>query len=164
MATVRTQIRIVLRLLDEAYDRRSWHGPNLRGSLRGITAKQAGWRPAKNRHSIRELALHAAYWKYVVRRRLLDEQRGSFPVAGSDWFERPDKGEKAWKADLQLLEKTHRSLRNAVSRLDDSSLRRRPFPRSVRTLDLLIGVAAHDLYHAGQIQLIKRIHRKRTGR
>ena len=164
MATVRTQIRIVLRLLDEAYDRRSWHGPNLRGSLRGITAKQAGWRPAKNRHSIRELALHAAYWKYVVRRRLLDEQRGSFPVAGSDWFERPDKGEKAWKADLQLLEKTHRSLRNAVSRLDDSSLRRRPFPRSVRKLDLLIGVAAHDLYHAGQIQLIKRIHRKRTGR
>ena len=60
MAKAQIQIRIVLKMLDEAYDHRSWHGPNLRGSLRGVTAKQADWHPGKKRHSIRDLALHAA--------------------------------------------------------------------------------------------------------
>jgi uncharacterized damage-inducible protein DinB len=161
MAKTRTHIRIVLRMLDQAYNQRSWHGPNLRGSLRGISAKQADWSPGKNRHSIRDLALHAAYWKYVVRRQLLGEKRGSFPVAGSNWFDRVEKGTHAWKADLALLEDTHRSLRRAVSQVDDAALRRKPSRSSVPMLDVLLGVAAHDLYHAGQIQLIKRMHQKR---
>ena len=63
-------IRVVLNLLDEAFDKKSWHGPNLRGSIRGVTAAQAAWRIAPDRHNIWELTLHAAYWKYVVRRRL----------------------------------------------------------------------------------------------
>jgi uncharacterized damage-inducible protein DinB len=161
MAKTRNQIRLLLKMLDEAYDHRSWHGPNLRGSLRGISAAEARWRPGKNRHSIWDLALHAAYWKYVARRRLLGEKRGSFPVSGSNWFRPPAGGEKSWKAHLKLLETTHRSLRRAVSELDDAQLHTRLSPRSVQVLELLIGVAAHDLYHAGQIQLIKRIHRDR---
>jgi len=161
MGKSRAQVRVVLRLLDEAYDHRSWHGPNLRGSLRGVSAKQAAERPAKGRHSIRDLALHAAYWKYIVRRQLLGEKRGSFPRSGSNWFVRPDPGERAWKADLKLLDEIHRSLRRTVAGLDDTSLRRKPSRRSVRILDLLLGVAAHDLYHAGQIQLIKRLRSSR---
>ena len=55
---MRDPIRLLVALLDEAYDRKSWHGPNLRGSLRGITAAQASWRPGKGRHNIWELAVH----------------------------------------------------------------------------------------------------------
>ena len=82
-------VDLLVRLLDQAYERRSWHGPNLRGSVRGVSAAVAAHRPAEGRHNIWEVALHAAYWKYVVRRRLLGEKRGSFPLKGSNWFPRP---------------------------------------------------------------------------
>ena len=72
---------VLLRILDEAFDQRSWHGTNLRGSIRGLTPDAAAWRPAPGRHNIWELVVHAAYWKYAVRRRLLGEKRGSFPLA-----------------------------------------------------------------------------------
>ncbi len=95
----------LLELLDKAYDHPSWHGPNLRNSLRGVTARQAAWRPGRGRHNIWEVAVHAAYWKYAVRRRLRGEKRGSFALKGSNWFARPASvTEKAWRADLALLE------------------------------------------------------------
>ncbi len=152
------QIELLLTLLDQAFDTKSWHGTNLRGSLRGIGASQASWRPAPERHNIWELTLHAAYWKYVVRRRLLEEKRGSFPHQGSDWFPRPDGRDEAdWKADVALLAETHRGLRRAVAALRLADLDARPGGSKVSNLQLITGVAAHDLYHAGQIQLLKRL-------
>src|SRR5262245_41333570 len=62
--------RALLHALDRAFDHASWHGPNLRGALRGITPARAAARPAKGRNSIWELAVHCAYWKYTVRRKL----------------------------------------------------------------------------------------------
>lgn len=143
--------------IDLAYDRQSWHGTNLRGSLRGVTAEQAAWRPAPGRHNIWELAVHAAYWKYAVLRRLTGQKRGSFALEGSNWFARPtDPSAAAWKADLALLDQTHHALRAAVAALPASRLRA-PVQGKRTTAWLLHGIAAHDLYHAGQIQLIKRL-------
>jgi len=143
--------------IDLAYDRQSWHGTNLRGSLRGVTAGQAAWRPARGRHNIWELAVHAAYWKYAVLRRLTGAKRGSFALEGSNWFARPvQPTDAAWKADLALLERTHRELRAAVAALPAARLRARVQGKRTAAW-LLAGIAAHDLYHAGQIQLIKRL-------
>jgi uncharacterized damage-inducible protein DinB len=152
----------LLAQLDEAYDRRSWHGPNLRGSLRGMRAAQATWRPARGRHSAWELAVHAAYWKYAAWRRLTGEKRGSFPRAGSNWVETATPAtDAAWRRDLGLLAECHRRLRAAVARLEDSDLDRRA-PGGTETIGRLVrGVAAHDLYHAGQIQLLKRLMPRR---
>src|SRR5271156_4468592 len=109
-------MNVLLDLLDEAFDKKSWHGPNLRGSLRGVTAKQAAWRPGPDRHNIWELALHAAYWKYIARRRLSGEKRGSFALAGSNFFVRPMQAtEAAWKADVGILVAEHRKLRAVIS-------------------------------------------------
>jgi hypothetical protein len=66
--------------LDEAFQRRAWHGTNLLGSLRSITPAQAAWRPDSGRHNVWELVVHAAYWKYAVARRLSGAKRGSFPL------------------------------------------------------------------------------------
>ena len=63
-------ITSLLASLDEAYDRRSWHGTNLRGSLRGLSAAIAAWRPGQGRHNAWEITLHAAYWKYAAWRRI----------------------------------------------------------------------------------------------
>ncbi|HXO22149.1 MAG TPA: DinB family protein [Thermoanaerobaculia bacterium] len=152
------EIDVLLASLDQAYDRKSWHGTNLKGSLRGVTPELASFRPGPRRHDIWELAVHAAYWKYVVRRRLLGEKRGSFPLKGSNWFVRPiERTAVAWRADLDLLEATHRSLREAVAALDPRELPRMPAGRKVSNLALITGAAAHDVYHAGQIQLLKRL-------
>jgi len=148
----------LLFLIDSAYDHVSWHGTNLRGSIRGVTPKQAAWRPAANRHNIWELVVHAAYWKYVAWRRLTGSKRGSFPLEGSNWMSRPQEvSAKAWKADIQLLADVHRTLREVVAGLRTSALDRRPTGSKVTNLALVTGIAAHDLYHAGQIQLLKRL-------
>src|SRR6516225_6605141 len=144
---------LVLALLEEAYSKKTWHGPNLRQSLKGVTAAQAAWRPAPGRHNIWELALHAAYWKYVARRRIEGGKRGSFALKGSNFFPRPEEGkatEAAWRSDLALLEKEHRALELAIRHVLKT-------PRVQRLLPSLYGVAFHDVYHAGQIRLLRRL-------
>ena len=144
--------------LDEAFDRRSWHGTNLRGSLRGLSAAKAAWRPGAGRHNAWEITLHAAYWKYAAWRRITGEKRGSFALTGSNWFATPlPASEAAWRRDVALLQRYHRLLRTALLRLSDEDLDRRAPGGREPIGRLLRGVAAHDLYHAGQIQLIKRL-------
>jgi len=154
------EIALLLRAIDEAFDRKSWHGTNLRGSIRGLHAVQAEWRPAPGRHSIREIIVHCAYWKYSVRRRILGQQRGSFALKGSDWFTGTlSTDEQDWKKEVALLVREHERLRGAAAGLKASRLRRSPAGSTVTFEQLLRGIAAHDLYHAGQIQLIKRLKR-----
>jgi len=148
----------LLRLIDQAYDKKSWHGPNLRGSVRGLNFTTASRRPRPGRHNIWEIVVHAAYWKYTVRRRLLKEKRGSFPLKGSNWFLRPVVATaEAWNSDLALLEQSHRTMLAAIAQLSSSDLRKKPAGSNVSNLDLIMGIAAHDIYHAGQIQLLKRM-------
>lgn len=167
-------VALLLRILDEAYEKKAWHGPNLKGTLRGVTVSEAVWRPAPDRHNVWELALHAAYWKYAGWRRLTGEKRGAFPVDGSNWFVRPEPSpggrgrevatEKAWRADLALLDREHRRLRAAVEKIPASRLSSLSRGSKHRIDTLVYGIAAHDVYHAGQIQLVKRLYRDRVGR
>ena len=151
---------ILLELISQAFDHKSWHGTNLRGSIRGLNVKAAAWRPAPGRHNIWEIAVHAAYWKYIVRRRLLGEKRGSFPAKGSNWFVRPAGSayaEKAWKDDVKLLSDMHQALYEAIADLSARELHFTPKGSKFSNLAMIAGIASHDLYHAGQIQLLKRL-------
>ena len=166
-------LKLLLRLVDEAFDRQSWHGTNLRGSIRGVPAVVAARRPGRGRHNIWELTVHAAYWKYAVRRRLTGEKRGSFALEGSNWFERPvpaargarratfgTSAERAWKRDVRLLIDEHRLLREAIAGLDPRRLFKPLGAERYPAAFLIRGIAAHDLYHAGQIQLLKKLKLK----
>jgi uncharacterized damage-inducible protein DinB len=151
-------IKELLRLLDEGYDTPTWHGPNLRAAVARVTARAALWRPGRGRHNIWELTVHAAYWKYTVRRRLLGEKRGSFAMKGSNWFPSPKKAtEKEWRALQALLKEEHRKLRAAVARFPAAKLHRRMQASKWTAAKSISGVAFHDIYHAGQIQLLKRL-------
>src|SRR5262245_26323148 len=79
-----SDVQQLVTILDQGFNRRSWHGPNLRGSIRGVSASLAAWRPAPARHNIWEITVHAAYWKYAVWRRLTGGRRGTFPLKGSN--------------------------------------------------------------------------------
>lgn len=154
------EIARVLLLIDEAFDKKAWHGPNLLGALRRLSPEQAAWRSASGRHSIAEITLHCAYWKYAVRRRLRGDKRGSFPLKGSDWIpvpRRPD--ERLWREYLSTLRAQHGLLREAVAAVPASRLAQPAAGGKTSTLALVQGIALHDVYHAGQIQLIKVLHR-----
>ena len=152
------EVALLLQIVDESYEKKAWHGPNLRGSIRGFEAREASWRTANGRHNIWEIVVHAAYWKYIVRRRLLGEKKGSFPLKGSNWFVRPTTiTPEAWRSDLALLEDMHRRMRAAIAGLAPRDLSRVPPGSKVSNAALISGIAAHDVYHAGQIQLLKRL-------
>mgnify|MGYP002381719782 CR=1 FL=1 len=143
--------------LDEAFDKVSWHGTNLRGSLRGIRPEQAARRPATGRHNIQEIVVHAAYWKYVVWRLITGAKRGSFPLTGSNWFVRDEADASVWRQDVALLSEEHCRLREAVGSMNPTRLADLTPKKKFTYAGLIRGVAAHDLYHAGQIQLLKRL-------
>ena len=155
---------ILTRFVDEAYDKTAWHGPNLKGSIRRVKVDQAVWRARPGRRNIAEIVVHCAYWKYAVRRRIRGDKRGSFPLKGSNWFELPRRLTKEqWREYVVLLETEHRTLRETIATVPHSRLAGAASKNSGVAAHVH-GVAMHDVYHAGQIQLIKVMHRQAVGR
>lgn len=146
---------------------RAWHGgPTPLGALRGVTAEAAAWQPAPGRQSIWSLTLHIAYWKYAVRKRLSPEQSERFPRHPANFPEVPrDPTETAWRADVALLREEHERLARVVDAFPLERLARKAGARKRYThADLIAGIAMHDAYHTGQIQLLKRLQESRKGR
>lgn len=157
--TMTASIHLLLDLVDEAFDHKAWHGTTLLGAIRGVKADAAVWRPAPGRHNIWEVTVHAAYWKYAVRRSLRGEKRGTFALKGSNWFAREGAAAstRAWAGDVRLLIDEHRRLREVIAAFPDRALTRPLKGKAYTAVFMIRGIAAHDLYHAGQIQLIKRL-------
>jgi len=125
-----------------------------------VTAAEALWRPRARRHNIWEIVLHAAYWKCIARRRLTRDGAVAFAREGSDWFSVPPRrDERALRRDVALLKQEHRLLRDVIARFPAAALGRRAWRSRWTNLATILGIASHDLYHAGQIQLIKRLRR-----
>ncbi|HTS88492.1 MAG TPA: DinB family protein [Gemmatimonadales bacterium] len=159
----RNPIELIARTLEPSGGR-AWHGgPTPVGALRGVDAEAARGRPLQGRHSIWALALHIAYWNYAVRRRL-EAQAGRregprFPRSPANWPSLPRiADEAAWRADRALLKAEHDQLIRVIRAFPAARLARRP-PGGKRWSygELILGVLVHDAYHAGQIQLLKRL-------
>lgn len=140
---------------------RPWHGgPTVLGALRGVSAEVAAWKPYPDRHSIWGLALHVAYWNYAVERRLTDAPAGGFPLSPSNFPEPSGDDARAWAEDRRLVKRFHDSLLDALSSVDPARLDEPAGDDTDTTVaDLVTGVVLHDTYHAGQIQIMKRLAR-----
>jgi uncharacterized damage-inducible protein DinB len=139
-----------------------WHGgASVLGSLRGVPPAVAAWKPYPDRHSIWELALHVAYWNYAVWRRLTASDTGGFDRSPSNWPDVPvPASATAWDADRRLVRAWHDRLREALASFDAGRLDEPAEPGSGTSFaDLVTGIVLHDTYHAGQIQLMKRLGR-----
>jgi len=149
---------LLLRMFDEAFDHKAWHGPNLRGAIRRVDAKQAVWRPGLRRHNIAEIVVHCAYWKYTLRRSIRGEKRGSFRLKGSNWFAAPARlSPEGWRQFVGWLDEEHALLRQAIS---SAELDRPIAPGKAGTIAMrLYSLAMHDVYHAGQIQTLKALQK-----
>ena len=135
----------------------AWHGgPTPMMALRGVRAVAARWVPARRRHCIWELSLHIAYWDYAVRRRLDPDSPRDFPRSPANWPALPAQpDERAWAADRALVARQHDALVEAVRRVPSSRWNRRLTGRWT-TGETIVGIVSHEVYHTGQIQLLKR--------
>ena len=140
--------------LKRAFEGEAWHGPSVREVLAGVTAEPAAAKPIPNAHSIWELALHIAAWEGAVRRRVQGEKVDL--SSEEDWPPVKDTSEAAWKKTLETLENNHKELRKTVSGLSDSQLEQTVRGQAGYFYHLLHGVIQHDLYHAGQIAILKK--------
>lgn len=155
------RVRLLLEVFDQAFRAPAWHGTPLKGTIRGLTARDALWRPRAGRHNIWELVLHTAYWKCMVRRRLLRDPDIAFPRPGANFPDLPPRPDaRAWKRDRALLDEEHALLRRAIAGLSANELGKRAWRSKWTVAENVYGIASHDLYHAGQIQLLKRLHRE----
>jgi DinB family protein len=156
------RIPMLLQVLDEAFVAKGWQGTTLSGAVRGLSARQALWRPRPGRHNVWELVLHTAYWKHVVRERVTGGPRTAFPRGPRNFPRLPARPDAAaWRADLALLKRQHQLLTAAVRRLPPARLAVRVGKSPWVVAEQIFGIAAHDLYHTGQIQLLKALQRGR---
>jgi hypothetical protein len=139
-----------------ATGREVWHGPALAGVLIDVTARQAAARPIAGAHSIWELVRHLTVWADVARRRLGGEVVE--PTDAEDW---PGGGEAtdavAWDRDVARLVASYQALADAVAAADDRQLDAIVAGRDHDHYIMLHGVVEHAAYHAGQIQMLKKI-------
>jgi uncharacterized damage-inducible protein DinB len=142
--------------LRRAFEGEAWHGPSVRDALAGVTPEAAAAHPVAGAHGIWELALHLGGTYRLVLRRLGGEDAQL--TAAEDWPEVPAPTEASWRAAIDTLADLNRQVREAVLRFDPSRLDQ-PLcsgaPYSAYTQ--FIGITQHDLYHAGQIALLKKI-------
>ena len=146
------------RLVDQlrrALEGEAWHGPSVLESLAGVTAEQAASHPIAGAHSIWELVLHLSSDYDLVLRRLAGD--GHPLTAAEDWPACPAPSEESWQRTVRELEARNETLRQAVrdfpaDRLDDPLVPGVPYTAYTQ----FIGVTQHNLYHAGQISLLKR--------
>ncbi len=152
------------RLADQirrAFDGDAWHGDSVVELLRDVDAKTAAAHPIKGAHSIWELLLHIAAWDDAVLRRaggkaveLKDSE--NFPPVN-------DTSEAAWRRTVEQVEEKHEALTEAVAAFPDSRLLE-PVPgKKQKYYDhfyMFSGIVQHELYHAGQIALLKKMQGK----
>ena len=153
-----TEVERIRDQFRRAFDGEAWHGPSVLQLLNGITAEQAASHPIAGAHSIWELTLHIAAWERACRRRL--EGDPAQLTDAEDWQPINDTSESAWEQTKQQLMDNHRALMDAITNVDESRLNESiyadpniPFASIYVTLH---GGVQHDLYHAGQIAMLKK--------
>ena len=152
----RARLTALVDALDRAFDGPSWHGPSLGEAVDGLTEQAASWRPAFDAHNAWELIVHADYWTWRVSQHAAESPPAEFEEPGSNFFERPADG-ASLDRDIQRLRDRHAALRQSVAAIDPRQLDA-PAYDGYTVADVLAGLAAHHVYHAGQIQLLRRLY------
>jgi uncharacterized damage-inducible protein DinB len=150
-----SEMQRIVEQLQRAFDGQASHGPAVREVFAGITASGAAAKPLRQAHSIWELALHIAVGEDVVRRRLQGEVIDDLPP-DEDWPAVRDTSEDAWRVTLQDLERGHRALREAIEQQDEARLEEMVAGKNYSVYTMLHGIIQHDVYHAGQIAVLKK--------
>lgn len=154
----------LVKQLRRQHDGEPWHGPSRATVLEGITADEAAWRPATDAHSIWDLVLHMRSWTLEVLRRANGGAPGE-PEDG-DWPDPPRKPTTdEWQNALRSLDDAHTALSAAVAAMSADRLSARvgdtstPAESRITVAAMVRSLAEHDIYHTGQVAMLKRLAR-----
>ena len=153
--TVKVPAGLKSRVLQEGYGPGAWHGADLKAALTEVTPALAFWRPAPGRHNIAEIALHHAYCIRAVRSQISGVAPEPFVREGDDWFELENEQAMWWAEVQSTVESEQSRLAALVAQIEGGVSS--PLADADR-FNLELGITCHAIYHAGQIQLIKRLH------
>jgi hypothetical protein len=145
MTTTTIEKTELSRVLDEGYGPGAWHGPDLKAALADVGPELAFWRPAPGRHNIAEIALHHAFCVRNVRGQLSGTTPEPFVLEGEDWF---DATGLSWPEIQAVVEEQQSRLATVVADTQPDAER----------FNLVLGITCHAIYHAGQVQLLKRLN------
>jgi len=158
MPQASAKIEEISRIADQlkrAFEGDAWHGPAVLEVLDGVNAPAAAAKPIPGAHSIWEIVLHIAAWDGAIRRRmagqalqLSDEQ--DFPPV-------KDSSDAAWHRALENLKQSHAELIQALLAMPDYRLTAQVPGKDYDFYHMLHGAVQHELYHAGQIALLKKV-------
>ena len=143
------------RVLNEGYGPGAWHGSDLKAALADVQPALAFWRPAAGRHNIAEIAMHHAFYVHSVRSRLSEHTLEAFALKGEDWFPLASERAISWPDTTRVVDTEQSRLATLVGDIDSGRVTS-PLSESER-LALVLGITCHAVYHAGQIQLLKRL-------
>lgn len=149
------EARFLSRVLDEGYGPGAWHGPDLKAALADVSPELAFWRPSPGRHNIAEVALHHAYCVRSVREQLSGTAPEPFVLEGEDWFELSDAERLTWPKIQSTVEAEQGKLAALVG--DIAASRAQSKLADAERFNFVLGITCHAVYHAGQIQLLKRL-------
>ena len=151
-----SEIQRILDQLDRAFEGNAWHGPSVRELLNGVPADRAAAKRVPGGHSIWEITLHLTAWHDVARRRISGEKIVDL-APEEDWPRVPNSGDAAWRRTIENLIQSKQKLRQSISQLLDQNLEDIVPGKGYSNYFLLHGVIQHDLYHAGQIAVLKKL-------
>jgi hypothetical protein len=145
----------IAKQIEKTFKGRAWHGPAVEEALQGVDAKVAAAPSPGGAHNIWQIVEHMIIWQDAVGRWLAGDT--SRPKDEESWPPIPDTSEQAWQAALARLRRSHEFLATQVARLDDARLDQRVFEGMPSVYVTLHGIIQHNLYHAGQIAILKKI-------
>ena len=149
-----SEIHRILDQMDRAFSGDAWHGPPLMRLLEGISAEDASKHVVPGAHSIWELVHHVSAWHSIVQHRLQGEMVDV--TAERDWPPVWEVSEPAWKRALESLVESRARLRQVAATLRDDQLDEKIGATDVSCYQIIHGVIQHDVYHAGQIALLRK--------
>jgi uncharacterized damage-inducible protein DinB len=149
-----SEIERIVDQMDRAFSGDAWHGPPLLLLLEGVTAEAAAKHPVAGAHSIWEIANHVAAWNMIVRRRIAGEEVNVTPEL--DWPHVEETTPVDWRRTLDNLKDSRARLRSVVQALADERLREQVIGKDYPLYVMLHGLVQHDLYHAGQVAVLKK--------
>jgi uncharacterized damage-inducible protein DinB len=132
----------------------AWHGPALNELLADVAASEAAAKPLSGTHSIWEIVLHVIAWGRIVCDGFIEKENTH--AKRNDWPTPPTKDEIGWKQTIAELNEVHDQLLEFILQLDDSRLEQAAVEGSASAYIVLHGLIQHNLYHAGQIALLKK--------
>lgn len=148
------EVKFVMDQLRTTFSGDSWHGPSVMKTLEGIDAVQAAARPLGERHTIWELVDHMTYWLEEAHKALKAKEMPR-PEKVMDW-PRMRSGEDQWRESVSRLEAAVNMLLDELTTWNTKDLEKTVAGANYSYRQMLHGAVHHNLYHTGQIAILKR--------